>query len=65
MMRLCGFTDQGGGNIELKQWTVNYRILGPKLLLVMGWVINLRFVHPQKAGERNFFIQFHATHSKL
>ena len=27
-------------------------------------VINLRFVHLQKAGESNFFTQFHATHSK-
>ena len=31
------------------------------LALLGGW-INLGFVHPQKAGECNFFIQFHATH---
>ena len=29
-----------------------------------NWVINLRFVLPQKAGERKFFTQFHATHDK-
>ena len=28
------------------------------------FLINLPFVHPLKAGERNFFTQFHATRSK-
>ena len=43
-------------------------VLGPKLLLVMGCVklgvINLRFVHPQKAAEHKLITQFHATHVK-
>ena len=29
-----------------------------------NWLINLRIVCPQKAGERNFFTQFHATRGK-
>ena len=41
-------------------WARNYYLLW----VVWNWVINLRFVHPQKAGKRNFFTQFHATHGK-
>ena len=29
-----------------------------------NWVINLRFVHLQQAGERKLITQFHATHGK-
>ena len=41
-------------------WARNYYLLW----VAWNWVINLRFVHPQKAAERNFFTQFHATHNK-